>query len=405
MQKNSSLNVLMLFLSIVGAVLAFIFGEMLLSYMDFLPYWVQCGAYLLFVLSVTLIIVVLSEKIHTGNYLLKHQRDFGMTAGKAALIFLPIALALGMLTQWLYGLGFSGGGQTPKFQGTMMVCDISGSMEGNDPNMDMAEAIVDYIDTIPLREYLGIILFNDGTTQLREYSPLKDETERRELKRLVRDEVSYWGGTDIDAALHDAFTEMRGIENPNWPGLIMLFSDGESDIDYNRLRRDSEGDSSNPRNAIPVNTIFFSPWEYSGGHMERIAEETGGVYLYIGVGDDASTLREAFTLSRSELIINDRLHLIKYNTLDESRTPLKIILRALFLILWGVLSGIFIVVFLNNSLLIKHFLIPKIIVTVLFAIACTVIMHQIDTEFGSMIARALLSVSLCTLYLPTYRWS
>ena len=412
MRKQSSLNVLLFFLSIAGAAAAFLFGEILLRYISFLPYWIQCGLYLLFVMAVCCVVMILSEKIKTGDYLLKHRTEFGMTAGKAALIFLPAALLLGIVTQLLYswsGFSISRGAD---FQGTMIVCDISDSMNDNDPHKDTVEAMVSYIDTIPLDEYLGIVVFNDQVDVLRRYSPLKDEREREDLKQMLRDEIYYSGTTDMDAALQTAIREMRAsVTKDNWPGLVLLFSDGlpSYPIDYRALNRASEGDSRNARNRIPINTIgyYADLWLLTADDSElrRIADETGGEYIRISVGGDAAALRDAFSRSRSEFKWGDNeQHLIKYNKISD--TTLKVILRALFLTLWGVLSGLFIVLFLNNSNLLKHFLIPKIIIAVVCGVAFTAIM-QMQTAYNDAIgaiARAVLALDVCVMYLPTYRW-
>jgi hypothetical protein len=368
---------------------------------------VQCGVYLLFVMAVCCVVMVISEKIHTGNYLLKHRREFGLTAGKATLIFLPAALILGIVTQLLYGLVGTGVIFNQRFQGTMIVCDISGSMTGNDPNMDTIEAMVSYIDTVPLDEYLGIMLFNHDTNRIREYAPLVDEEEREELKARLYNEVEYSGGTNIDSALLGAIGEMRAIENQNWPGLILFFSDGgrgDCTISYDQIRSASMGKSGKAQECIPVNAIYYSTSPMSGSHMSLLAQETGGQYIHVGVGDDVSALRGVFSRSRSEFRWGSNQHLIKHNVGPESKTAIKVILRALFLALWCALSGIYIVLFMNNSRLIKHFLVPRIIISVICGAAFAIILLNYDSSQGGMAARALLSAGMCVVYLPTYRW-
>lgn len=408
MRKASALNFLMLLLSLAGAAAAFVFGELLLSFVSYLPYWVQSGVYLLFIMLVCCGVMVISEKIHSGGYLLKHRGEFGITSGKAALIFLPTALVLGIVTQLLYGWVFSTAVVDPDFQGTMIVCDISGSMEDNDPGREMVEAIAAYIDTVPLEEHLGIVLFNHEITSLRKYAPLKNEAERKKLKELVYNHVLYSGGTDINTALLEAINEMRELENPNWPGLILFFSDGgrgDCIINYDLIRNAAVGTSGKLQSSIPVNTIYYSASPLSGSHMSLIAQNTGGEYYHVGVNDDPAFLREAFTRSRSEFELNNELHMIKYNIGPEGRTVWKIILRVLFLALWGALSGVFVVVFLNNSLLFKHFFIFKVIVSVVCGVIFTFIMLDVNTDVQGMMARAFLAFGMCVMYLPTYRWN
>ena len=404
MRKQSALNVLMFLLSLAGAVAAFFFGEILLVYLQFLPFWLQCGAYLLFIVGVCCIVMVLSEKIKTGYYLLKHDREFGMTAGKAALIFLPIAISLGILTQLLYNWGGITLTTNPKFQGTMVISDISGSMLDNDPDMDSIEAMASYIENVPIGEYLGIIIFNHEIISVREYASVEDQEELDELAQRIRSEVHYDGGTDIQAALLDAISEMRAAARNDWPGLVLLFSDGESPIDFSRIQSASLGNLDNEKNRIPVSTIFYSRTYSNGAHMERIADVTGGQFFHVGYGDNDLELREIFQYSRTAFVWNTDHHLIRYTGALGSNSAIRVILRSVFISLWGILSGIFVVIFLNNNKLIKHFLIPKIIVSVVCAIIFTIIMVSLQNDFGGILARALLAVSMCVMYLPTYRW-
>ena len=408
MRKQSSLNVIMFLISIVGAIAAFGFGELLLVYLSYLPPWVQCGVYLLFVAVVCCVVLLISEKIQTGNYLLKHKREFGFTAGKAALIFLPAALALGIITQLIYSWGGISISLNPKFQGTMIVCDISDSMNENDPYMHTVEAVASYIDTVPLGEYLGVLLFNDSLYSFREYSLLESEEERGELLQSIKDELFYSGGTDIEEALLTAISEMRQLEDPDWPGLILLFSDGQSDVDYSRVRNASIGDVSNPRNRIPVNTIYFSISPLGGYQMNTIAEETGGRYFHLGVREAPADLRNVFSRSRSEFRWNTNQHLIKSSTWSQGNTVAKVILRIVLLAMWGAFLGVFVVIFLNNNRLIKHFLIPKIVVAVICSVVFTVILLNAGTGPGQdaagKLGRALLAAGMCIVYLPTYRW-
>jgi len=393
----------MLLLSLIGAAVTFILGEAILASLVFLPSIIQCALYLLVALSVCGVVMLASEKLKSGSYLLKHRREFASTALQASLIVLPCAFALGLITQWLYGLAGPPNITKPDFQGSMIVCDISGSMQTSDPDKDTVDSIMTYLETVPLGEYVGIILFNHSTTLLREYTPLIDEDEREELIRLVSDAVEYDGGTDINTALIEAISEVRSLENKDWPGLVLFFSDGDSSIDYSYIQTISIGDPGNSRNRVPVNAIYFSKSRYSGAHMERIADDTGGIFIHVGF-DDYRGLRDVFRRSRSEFRLNTKLHLLKYNISPEDRSAFKVFLRALLLALWGALSGIYVALYLNNNRLFKHFLLPKFIAAIVVGVVFTAIIYNAGVGTGGMFARALLALNLCVIYIPSYRW-
>ena len=402
MRKSSPLNLLMLILSVLGAAVAYILGEMLLLYVAYLPYWLQCGVYLLFVSGICCSVMFISEMIRTGGYLLKHRQEFKQTAGKAVMIMLPAALALGIATQLLYGLVGLQKFEKPDFQGTMIVCDISGSMNENDPHLEAVKAITEYIDSVPLGEYLGVTLYNQMPYTIREYKVLRSEDERTKLKNLIYLNVVYEGNTDIQSALLTSFAQMRLVDDKDWPGLVLLFSDGLSYIDYAQLQKASHGDAGNPKSSIPVNTIYYASSSLGGYQMSSIAQMTGGTYFYMGVDSDEITLRNAFKHSRSIFSI-EKPHLLQsYYGLSRT-SPVRIILQTLFLAIWAIFTGVLVVVFLNNNRLIKHYLFVKVGVSILIGILFSVLMVVSDTDYV-LPARAVLAVGMCIMYLPTYSW-
>lgn len=401
MRKSSLLNPLMLALSVLGAAAAFISGELLLWLAANLPYWLQCGLYLLLVAGICCLTMFLSEMIHSGGYLLRHRREFKQTAGKAALIMLPAALLLGIVTQLLYSLVGLQKNSRPDFQGTMIVCDISGSMLDNDPDKDAVNAIVDYIGSVPLGEYLGVILYNNVPHTIRKYSVLETEQERTELMDLISSTVVYDGNTDIQSALMSAFEQMRSIANKKWPGLIMLFSDGLSDVDYAQLQKASLGDANYPKASIPVNTIYYASTEEGGYQMRSIAEITGGTYFYMGIDSQEVSLRDAFKHSRSIFTVKE-LHLLRSDPGLFRTVPARIIFQALLLSVWGVFTGVLVVVFLNNNRLIRHYLYGKIGLSVIVGILFSVLM--VMAGHFERPARAVLAAGMCLMFLPTYSW-
>ncbi|MDR2664939.1 MAG: VWA domain-containing protein, partial [Oscillospiraceae bacterium] len=226
MRKDKFVNPLMLVLSIIGGAAAYVFGEALLNFVAYWPYFLQCALYLLFVTAMCCLIMLISESIHSGNYIMRRNKEFGMTCLKAMAIMLPIAFAVGAVTQLLYGLvGLRIGGFDPDFSGTYVVCDVSGSMLDNDPDMEAVDGMIEYIDGISVRrggEYLGVIVYSDEIYVLREYELLDSEEDKEELIELIRDTVEYGGGTNIQDALLTAIDQMRDARIKKWPGLVML---------------------------------------------------------------------------------------------------------------------------------------------------------------------------------------
>ena len=398
MYKNKNLNVLLLILSIAVLVVAFFVGELLLNATNLLPFFIQTGLFLLLVTVLCWLAIFLSEHIHSGGYIFKWSDEFRADARKVALIFLPAAFVLGLITQLLYGMvGVVEAGEIPDFQGTMLVCDISGSMYGNDPQRRTVDAMNGYIDGVELGEYIGIIVFNDMAYTVRGYAPLTSEEERRELKDSISD-INYDGGTNIQDSLLSAFGQIRAIGDINWPGLIILLSDGESHVDLEALEIEARGDIGNKLDQISINTIYFSKSPFGSSLMQRIANVTGGRYYYLNAS--ASSSNNVFARSRSLYTISP--HLLHAAPLEIRDSVLRIILQILLLSTWGVFTGIAATTMLNNVKLKKAFLFPRIGIAVAVAVIYTLL--QLFNPEADRINRVVLLIGLCVMWMPTYSW-
>jgi hypothetical protein len=402
MKKESSLNVIMLLFSIGAAFAVYLLGELLLAYVATINIAWQCAIYLTFVTALCFVAIFIAEKISPGYYIPRGRITFSGTCAKAAAILIPCAFILGLLTQLLYGItGISAGNLNPNFKGTMLVCDISGSMRSNDPEYAAVDALAKYIESVPLGEYLGVTVFNDDDFTLREYVVLASEKERSALIEQINDSIEYGGGTNIQGALMGAIRQVRNIEEQNWPGLVILFSDGLSDVDYTKLQSAALGNTENLRNAVPVSTVYFGD-ALGGYQMSNIAQKTGGNYLHLSLDVDSSELREVFTRSRASFSF-ERPHLLQMYAGPARTSMLRIIMQALLLSLWGIFTGLATVVFLNNSRLFTAFLIPRAIVSVLISTIFVVILAGANIN-AVLPLRALLAGGFCLLYLPTFSW-
>jgi Ca-activated chloride channel family protein len=409
MRKDKFVNPVMLIFSIVGGGAAYVFGELLLSYMAYWPYFLQCGVYLLFVTAVCCLVMLISESIHSGNYIGKRQ-EFGLTCLKAMAIMLPIAFAAGALTQLLYGfVGLRAGGYDYDFQGSYIVCDISGSMTGNDPDMQAVEGMIEYIDNIKITkrnpQYLGVIVYNDEPYVLRDYAPLEDEEQKEELKQIL-EEVFYSGGTNVQDSLLTAIDQMRDVRIGDWPGIIMLFSDGESEVDYDLLQREALGDIREPGEMIPINTIYYSRSQFGaqlgGRQMSMIAQKTGGTYFYLDDSFEQVEMRDVFQHSYDTFAV-EQPHLLHRYFGAALRSPVRIILQVLCLGIWGALTSVAVLVFLNNVRLLRSFVIMRVAISFVCSIIFAIILILPERDIGAPV-RAILALSMCLMFLPTYRW-
>lgn len=163
----------------------------------------------------------------------------------------------------------------------IFVMDYSGSMKTND-SQNIAKGMVKaFIDTVYSDDVrVGFVAYNDQI--LSSTSPVSINTyeDRNVLKNLV-DEKNYSGNTDIGLGLRYA-CEQFNQENGRRK-ILVLISDGESDLDGSVTRRSleiSEDDLAFAtevchKGNIPVYTIAFGEFDGSTQVLESISQRTG----------------------------------------------------------------------------------------------------------------------------------
>jgi hypothetical protein len=154
---------------------------------------------------------------------------------------------------------------------------------------------------------------------------------------------------------------------------------------------------------IPVNTIYFSKSQMGGSQMSMIAQKTGGKYYYLDDSFDEVSMRDAFTHSRA-IFKADSPHLLQRYVGTARRSPVRVVLQVLFLGIWGALTSVAVLIFLNNNRLLKSFVLSRVIISFVCAIIFAIILILPEGDVG-MPARALLALSMCVMFLPTYRWN
>jgi len=419
MYKNSSLNVVMLLFTAAAGVGVYLLGELLLNFLSGvtgMPYFIQTGIYLVFVVCMLFLAIILAENINTGLYIPRGPVTFSGTCVKAAAVLIPAAFVLGLVTQLIYGyLAVSTDRIAPRpedFQGTFIVADFSGSMSWNDPDRVVVDALEDYIrNEVEIGDNFGLIIYESFVHVIREFAPLESEAAREELIAAVHS-MPYDGGTNTFDALMESFEQIRDTEEQNWPGLVLLFSDGQSHfMDYDRIRTASLGDTTNPRNRIPVNTVFFGP-EHGRFEMENIAAVTDGYFFHLGTQANPNEIRDLFSTARRAAFIGQPHLLQLYARPAQTALP-RIAMQAALLSTWGIMTGLAVVIFLNNTRLYKHFFISRIFVSVavsvifawLLSIPGLSFVRLGQTDFDvDLFVRGLFALGMCILWLPTYSW-
>lgn len=261
------------------------------------------------------------------------RRTFGFLITGTISLFL-----IGALLQFLYGLSKTSDVEM-KADDYIIIIDNSGSTSATDPYSERFSAVVQFIDGLDTSKKVMISIFSDTNKVV---LPLTQAG--RDLAKQAEGIFSGYesfGGTDIQNALTGTLQEYPAS---NRAAIVILFSDGESDVDLIKL-------ADTYKNAgINIYTIGFSMQAYEGRTLlESIALETGGAYYEINeMTDFSSALTEIASL-------NVRRSLLSYRDEAEKGSILYIILRVVFILLISMLmEPVFGLIFDSEEILISN---------------------------------------------------
>ncbi len=164
----------------------------------------------------------------------------------------------------------------------MFVMDYSGSMAANDPDytaIGMVKAFIDTVHSADIR--IGFVAYNDHIMSSAAPVSVRTQEERDSLKNLM-DSAGYSGNTDIGLGLNYAYG-LTGQENGR-KCIIVLISDGETDLKGSRAGRTKETSDQDLRNtveacqsrSIPLYTVAFGKYDGSKEILKEISSQTGG---------------------------------------------------------------------------------------------------------------------------------
>lgn len=162
----------------------------------------------------------------------------------------------------------------------VFVIDCSGSMRTNDPSkmgLSMVQAFVDTVQSENIR--VGYVAYNDGILSFSAPESVITVEKREELKAEIG-AIVYSGDTDIGLGVSFAYGLLSTERNARQ--MIVLISDGETDLPKNRERTEEQSDleleqyvSRCAEEEIPLYTVAFGQYEGSQAALEEIALKTG----------------------------------------------------------------------------------------------------------------------------------
>lgn len=378
-------NLLLLVGGLLGAVVGFVAGEILLLLLtDRMHPIPLVGIYFaqltFFIFLAVLICEKIDPRLNSRIWTNDHWSD---SLKRLPVMSIVAFFALGCLLQFLYGL--SAAKTALQTADDYILCiDNSGSMSSSDTAKDRFAAVLSFADELGEDQQVAVILFSDQADIIAPLTPV--DNGFRESLRTAFNELEPDGGTDIQAALELAAEIPQDTARNT---MVILLSDGESWVNISEIT-----DLYNNRNLV-LNTI-----DCSGNQLWRnrvllnLSTSTGGMNYQI---PEMNQLAGTFTRILSGT--QNARNLLDYRYGFDRASTLFMVLRILFIALIGVAISLGLAVMLYNTQVIRRLLPCKIITGIL---AGAVLEYGLY-HFGPALLARFLMVFLLGLFVSLFQ--
>lgn len=335
------INLLLLFFSLIGGGVAFLIGEMLLSWYNDIPSIVLVGIYFAIVALGMglgcLLAEIISPRLNGASW---KQRYLSLS-WKLLPLTLVIAFGVGALTEFVYELNF--GGVKP-VKNVVMVIDDSGSMNQSDPDNSRYSAAKALVTRMDNDNQVAVVTFNHEAAVVQPLTPLSDSQNREQVLIAIDNLETTEGGTNISGAVSEALKVIDGDGRKGQGAMVIMLSDGVSNFDTKQELQ------AYVERGIAVNTIGLGMQDPTGTSLlQDIARVTGGQYYDV---TDAALLGNVFQQIYDRL--GDRTLLTERSD-TTADSPYYAAVRILSLILMGAALGLGLGIVFDNRHLAKSF--------------------------------------------------
>ncbi|RAV20173.1 vWA domain-containing protein [Paenibacillus contaminans] len=335
------INWLMVLFSLIGGTVGYGIGEFVLAeYESSLPNVVLMAIYFgqlaFFVSLFCLLAEIISPALNGKGWRQRYASTSWKMLVPSSLVLL---FAAGALFQFLYGLNV---GSFKRPENIVMAIDVSGSMDGNDPNRQSFQAATDLIQKMKKSNQAAVIAFDDQATVIQPLMRLQSQAVKDEITQKLNEYKRTGGGTEISRALAEVRKEIEA-DSGKRRSLVILISDGYSSMDVPAVTEPFRQEQ------IPIHTIGVSADAGGEALLRDIAGQTGGSYHRV---DESSELTFIFDRIYEE---NQVRHLVGERTGSSQDSMLSALLRVVLIMGIGILFGLALGFLFDNRFLARNF--------------------------------------------------
>lgn len=200
----------------------------------------------------------------------------------------------------------------------IIAMDSSGSLQYTDPNNYRYNAVNLFIQLLANKNNkLGCLSFADDVSNQKELASINQSSDKQSIyDALTSTKVDGW--TNIGSALQAAVTDIKSNSDKDQPSVILLFSDGNTEMPTEKeLKTSLDAKADAVQAARDNNIAIYSICLNADGkadrkEMEQVSKATGGKFVEIKKAED---LQDALTTFYS-MIYGTSVKTIVDNTFD-----------------------------------------------------------------------------------------
>ncbi|WP_064745712.1 vWA domain-containing protein [Paenibacillus sp. UNC451MF] len=345
MVKQRKWNALLTLMSLIGGLLGFFIGEIILNQWEgrmheTLLIGLYFGQFALVVGLFCLIAEIISPRLNGNNWRLRYAGDGWKMLVPGTLVLLFVA---GALFQFIYGFSLEKK-DTPKDY--VILLDMSESMKETDPDKQSIQAAQSFIQRMDSRERAALFTFNEGTKLNFPLTKVADAGVKAQLSSKLAAVDAPSGQTDIGNALNTVMDYLHKEGDPSRRVAVILISDGYNEVNYSKVL------APYIQERVRVHTVGIVATEVKGNEiLTRIANETGGTFQNVQRVDRISlAFEQIYDSAQHRHLLNERVG-------ESSADSYYAILRMILIMLLGTLLGLSLGIVFDNRYLAKSFMI------------------------------------------------